>query len=121
MKMLRAKVIHIRTQRGPLRIRIAADFMARACGLLFSAPLPPAEALLILPCCRIHTFGMRDAIDAVFIDRGANVVDVIERLQPWRIAAVPAACAVLEMAAGGAAEAGLYRGTRLAGLESVLP
>ena len=118
--MFRPRSVDLRTQAGPVSARIADGFITRACGLLFCAPLSPGEALLILPCCRIHTFGMRHPIDAIFIDHSANVVAVVERLPARRIAGCRGARAVLEMTAGGAAAAGLYRGTRLAELEAVL-
>ena len=51
-----------------MRIHVARSFLQRARGLLGRAPLAADEALLIRPCSSIHTFGMRFAIDVVFID-----------------------------------------------------
>ncbi|MFU2486775.1 DUF192 domain-containing protein [Thauera sp. WH-1] len=95
-----------------LRIRHARRFWQRALGLLGRRALAADEALLIQPCSSIHTFGMRFAIDAVFLDRKGFVLAVHPALTPWRTARCRGAHAVLELAAGGAARAGIRRGQR---------
>lgn len=93
-----------------MRIHIARSFLQRARGLLGSAPLAADEALLIRPCSSIHTFGMRFAIDVVFIDARGCVLAVHEALGPWRVAHCRGASAVLEMAPGTARREGLSPG-----------
>jgi hypothetical protein len=47
--------------------------------------LAPGEALLILRCRSVHTFGMRFPIAVVFLDGAGRVVEVI-RMRPRRLA-----------------------------------
>lgn len=93
-----------------LRIRHARRFWQRAIGLLGRRALAADEALLIRPCSSIHTFGMRFAIDVVFLDRAGVVLALHPALPPWRTARCRGAQAVLELAAGGAARAGICCG-----------
>lgn len=112
----------ISLERPGARVRVltADTFAGRARGLLFRAPLRADHALLILPCRSIHTFGMRYAIDVVFLDRNARVVGLHAQLPPWRIAGVSGARAVLEMAAGAAATVGIRPGDSLPELGCLL-
>jgi uncharacterized membrane protein (UPF0127 family) len=71
------------------------------------------ERLLLEPTFSIHTFFMRFAIDAVFLDREGEVVDVVSRLKPWRAATRFRARAVLELAAGEADRMQVRVGERL--------
>jgi len=75
--------------------------------------LPRGEGLLLKPAPSIHTFFMRFAIDAVFLDAGMNVVAVKADLTPWRMAGRRGARAVLELPAGEARRVGILAGTRL--------
>lgn len=101
--------------RQVLHVRIAAGFMQRARGLLLRPPLRGNEALLIPGCASVHTFGMRYAIDVVFLDPVGRVLHVARSLRPWRIASQPGAAAVLELLAGGAAAHRLHPGAVLDG------
>jgi uncharacterized protein len=96
-----------------LHVRIAAGFMQRARGLLLRPPLAANEALLLPGCASVHTFGMRYAIDVVFLDSLGRVLYVARSLRPWRVASQPGAAAVLELSAGGAAAHQLYPGAIL--------
>ena len=42
--------------------------------------------MLITPAPGIHTAFMRFPIDALFLDRSMRVIDIVERLRPWRMA-----------------------------------
>lgn len=68
------------------RIVRAETFFARARGLLDRSELAPGEGLWIAPCSSIHMFGMRFAIDVVFVDGDTCVTRVFADLAPWRIA-----------------------------------
>ena len=58
---------------------------------------------LLLPRTRsVHTFGMRCALDLVWLDRDGRVVRVDAAVPPRRVRACRAAAAVLELPAGGA-------------------
>lgn len=96
-----------------MRVLVARSFRQRARGLLGRASLAADEALLLRPCSSIHTFGMRFAIDVVFIDAHGVVLAVREALGPWRVACCRGAVAVLEMAPGAARRAGLGPGANL--------
>jgi uncharacterized protein len=69
-------------------------------GLLGRDAIDPAEALVIAPCCSIHTAFMRFAIDAIFVDRDGLVLRVASSVAPWRVVIAPRAHAVIELAAG---------------------
>ena len=65
----------------------------------------------IAPCSGIHTFFMRFAIDAIFVDRALRVVRVRRSLRPWRLVPfVLGARSVFELPAGTLAGLGLERG-----------
>ena len=68
------------------RIVRADTFFARARGLLGRPALSPGEGLWIDPCSSIHMFGMRFAIDVLFLDADRRVTRAIADLRPWRIA-----------------------------------
>jgi uncharacterized membrane protein (UPF0127 family) len=92
---------------------LADNPLTRMRGLLGRDSLPPGEGLLISPTPSIHTFFMRFAIDAVFLDRDHRVVSVVPQLHPWRTASRRKARAVLELAAGEAQRRGVVPGERL--------
>ena len=54
------------------RVFVARSWRARLLGLAGLAALPPGAALLLPACRSVHTFGMRFALDLVWVDaRGA--------------------------------------------------
>ena len=108
------------TVAGGLRVGIADDFISRALGLLVGAPLAPREGLLIAPCSSIHTFGMRYAIDVVFIDSNACVLRVCSSVPAGRMRFVAGARAVLELRAGVATRHSLTPGVELPELADAL-
>lgn len=96
------------------RVEEAGDFIGRGVGLLGRARLEPGTGLWIHPCRSIHMFGMRFAIDAVFLDRRHRVVRVVPDLRPWRLGPfVWRAASVVELPAGHAAAVGLAPGAEL--------
>lgn len=81
-------------------VPVARGFAARLCGL---AGLDEAEAgagLLIPRCSRVHTFGMRFALDLVFLDREGLPLLVNRAVGARRLVAFPGAWSVLELARG---------------------
>jgi uncharacterized membrane protein (UPF0127 family) len=85
----------------------------RLVGLLRRDALAPGDGLLIRPSNAIHTWFMRFAIDAVFLDRNLKVVRVAANLKPWRMASASGARAVLELRAGEAMRRGIEAGQQL--------
>jgi hypothetical protein len=59
------------------------------------------QGLWINPSRGIHTFAMRFAIDAVYLDRDRIIIHIEQDLKPWRMAAVRiGAASVLELPTG---------------------
>ena len=95
-------------------LRIADTHWTRLRGLLGTSALAVGSGLWIRPCRQVHMFGMRYAIDVVFLDTTNTIVAVAPDLLPWRISPlVKAASSVLELPAGTAARLGLQAGQQL--------
>lgn len=88
---------------GPphLDVRRARGFRARLLGLAGLASLPSGTALLIERTRSVHTFGMRFALDLVWLDEHRRVVRIDRAVSSWRQRTCVAARAVVELAAGG--------------------
>jgi uncharacterized membrane protein (UPF0127 family) len=97
------------------RVQRAERVLDRMRGLLGRAGLAEGEALAIAPCGSIHTFFMRFAIDAVFLDGGGRVVHALADLRPWRATRFhPRAEQVVELPAGTLSRTGTREGDELA-------
>ena len=95
------ELVHERTGRViASRIELAVTRQTRRVGLLGRSSLEPAAALVLAPCCMIHTAFMRFSIDVLFIDRQGLALRVVHGLTPWRAAGSLRAYAAIEMAAG---------------------
>jgi uncharacterized membrane protein (UPF0127 family) len=81
-------------------VEIATTRKARRRGLLGRQALDPAAAMVLSPCCAIHTAFMRFPIDAAFVDREGRVTRMVCGMTPWRLAIAPRAHAVVEFAGG---------------------
>ena len=95
------------------RVRIAGTSASRRRGLRGIDRFESFGGLWIAPCEAIHTFGMKIAIDAVFLDRQFRIRRVRPDLRPGRIAVCLRADSVLELAAGVLARTGTVAGDRL--------
>ncbi len=84
-------------------IRLASDSAQRRRGLLGITELAAGAGVWINPCEAVHTFGMRIALDALFLDDKLRVKKVAAHLKPGRIALCLTATSVLELGAGAAA------------------
>jgi uncharacterized membrane protein (UPF0127 family) len=82
-----------------VEVVIARSFRARLLGLALRRS-PPGYALLIPRCRCVHTFGMRFALDLVWLDADGQVLAVDRRVGPGRMVARRGAWAVLEAPAG---------------------
>ena len=97
------------------RVELAVAMTERLRGLLGRAELPGGSALAIAPCAAIHTFFMKFAIDAVFIDRSGRVLRALPDLPPWRATRFHRRAAqVVELPAGTLARTGTREGDELA-------
>lgn len=92
---------------------IAGDSEGRRRGLLGRASIGDDEALVIAPTQGIHTFGMRFAVDVVFVDRAGAVLKVAPAVPPNRLRLCWRAFAAIELAAGRSAAAGVRPGVTI--------
>jgi uncharacterized membrane protein (UPF0127 family) len=84
-------------------VRRARTVWERGAGLLALPPLRPGEALWLEPCGSIHTWGMRYAIDVLFLSRELRVLAIWRDVRPWRVAWAPRGTYVaVELPSGGA-------------------
>ena len=111
-----AKPVTIAAEDGPVVCEscvLADSPLRRLRGLLGRSRLEPGQGILIRPAPAIHTWFMRFAIDAVFLDADLTVLSVRPELRPWRMAAHRGARAVLELTAGEAERRRVRAGDRL--------
>ncbi len=95
-------------------LEIAKTFVTRNRGLLGRHELSENSALWIWHCNAIHTFFMKFAIDAVFIDRNMVVRKLKNNVKPGRIVLpVLRASSVIECQAGFIKRHGLNLGDKL--------
>ena len=101
------------------RVSVARSLWRRMIGLLDRSSLADGEAMVFPRCHAIHTCFMRFPIDVVFLKTTAHspeptysgiVVEVIERVRPFRMAMAWGADTVVELPAGAIAQAGLNIG-----------
>ncbi len=100
-------------RRARIRVTRACNFAARLRGLVGRPAPESGHGLWIEPCAAVHTFGVPEALDLVFVST-CMVVQRIEEVVPARRVRIGAgARGVLELRAGEAARIGLRTGTRL--------
>jgi uncharacterized protein len=58
---------------------------------------PPPYALRLEGCRSVHTFGMRFALDLVWLGPGDKVLRVDRAVGPWRVRSCRRAVAILEV------------------------
>jgi uncharacterized membrane protein (UPF0127 family) len=97
---------------------VADNFWTRGKGLLGRKELPVDEGILLSPGNSIHMFGMKFAIDVVFLTRDDIVTDLVENIAPGkahiaRDGGVGKPFAALELASGKVRQVGLSIGDQL--------
>lgn len=95
------------------RALLASESKTRRDGLLKRTGLDEGEGLLISPCEAIHTFGMKFAIDVVFIGKDRKVRKVIHAMPRSRVGFCFSAEIALELPAGTARATGTEKGDQL--------
>ena len=85
-----------------MHIETATTRAARLRGLTGRAALGDGEGLRIPRCRSVHTFGMRFALDLVWLDRRGEVVRVDRGVPPRRVRTCLRARSVVEVGAGRA-------------------
>ena len=68
--------------------------------MLKHTKLEPGAGLWIAPCEAVHSFGMKFAIDVVYLDRKKRVRKVRKEMVPRRLSACLTAHSVLELPVG---------------------
>jgi uncharacterized membrane protein (UPF0127 family) len=94
-------------------VQKAEGFRRRLLGWLGRRRPPENEGLLFDRCRCVHTFGMRFAIDVVFLDGGGRVLRVDAMVTPGRMRFCARAASTLELRAGGADALGVLAGATL--------
>jgi uncharacterized protein len=84
-----------------VRIVVASSPWSRLRGFALRGRPPPGQALLFPRCRSVHTWGMRFALDLVWLNEHGRVVRVDRSVPPWRVRSCPRAAAVLEIPAFG--------------------
>ncbi len=95
------------------RVRIAGTSRERKQGLMGVSDFEEGQGLWIVPCEAIHTFGMKIALDSIFLDKKLRVKSLKTDLQPRRVAICLKAYSVLELPAGTIAKSGTRIGDQL--------
>jgi uncharacterized membrane protein (UPF0127 family) len=80
---------------------VVARGLRRVVGLIGRRGWPAGVALEIPRCRSVHTFGMRFAVDLVWLDRDRRVVRVDRAVRPRRVRSCLAARSVLELRTSG--------------------
>jgi hypothetical protein len=80
-----------------MTVVVAASFVARLAGLTGLRTLPAGVALAFPRCRSVHTFGMRFALDLVWLDGHGAVVRVDRGVPPGRLRWCRAARSVVEL------------------------
>jgi len=78
----------------------ANTVLKRMVGLLNRGQFGKGEGLLFDRCYGIHTFGMRFAIDVLFLDKDLHVIRAVRALPPFRTCVVRKSVYVLEVPVG---------------------
>jgi uncharacterized protein len=86
-------------------VEVASSGARRSKGLLGRKGLAPGEALWIVPCEAVHTFGMQFSLDLVYLDRKHRIKKIKKNVPPWRISACLTAHSVVELPAGSILDA----------------
>ena len=84
------------------RLWMASGFWGRLIGLQFARGLPNSDAVMLRNCRSVHTAWMRFDLQLVFLDDQYRVVEIRDRVKPWRVVLAPSdeVRHVIERAAG---------------------
>src|SRR3954453_23084002 len=80
-----------------LEIPVATTHLSRLLGLALLPRERAGPGLLIPLCSSVHTFGMRFALDVLFLDGDGRVIELRRGVPPRRVIRCPGAVAVLEL------------------------
>lgn len=66
-------------------VKLANNFISRSIGLISRKKIYDKEALVIKPCCSIHTFFMKFSIDVLFVDKNDKIIAIHRDIRPNKI------------------------------------
>jgi len=89
---------------GGLSVPVATGLAARLLGLAALDRHRAGPGLLIPRCASVHTFGMRFALNLVFVDRRGRPLAIHRGVGRRRVVAVRGAWAVLELSSPAESE-----------------
>jgi uncharacterized membrane protein (UPF0127 family) len=96
---------------------IADNPFTRIRGLLGRSTLEKDEGLLIVPCSSIHMFGVKFALDVIFISHENIITDFVENIAPGKVyiakKEIGKAHAALEVVPGTIQLTGTKRGDKI--------
>jgi len=92
---------------------VADSASKRRTGLLKHERLEPGQGMWIVPCEAVHSFGMKFAIDVVYLDKKKRVRKTRPAMVPRRISGCLLAHSVLELPAGTIESTGTRPGDQL--------
>ena len=87
------------------KVKLADSYNSRLRGLLGKSSLDRGEGLIIRPCNSIHTYGMKFAIDVIYVDKKNIVLKVVDSLKPDRLGPL-----IMKSAYVVEASAGVFKG-----------
>ena len=68
-----------------INLEFKTTFFQKLRGLIGKKYLKKDEAIVLVDCKQIHTFGMKFSIDVIVLDKKDKIVAVIDNLRPNRI------------------------------------
>jgi uncharacterized membrane protein (UPF0127 family) len=86
-----------RTELLGFEVPVATSLPSRLLGLALLSRQRAGPGLLIPRCSSVHTFGMRFALDLVFLNAEGRVIELRRGVPPRRVIRCPGAEAVLEL------------------------
>jgi uncharacterized membrane protein (UPF0127 family) len=89
------------------------NMFERMRGLLGRPQLHSGQALLIVPCNAVHTFGMSYPLDIIFVDAKGKVLKLFKHLPQLRMAKAYGARTTIELASGEIDRIGILIGDQL--------
>jgi hypothetical protein len=104
------------------RVERLTGFFQRAIGLLARASLQRDEGAWLVRCGAIHTLGMRQTIDVVFVDSDGCVLRICRNVRPNRfMLSCRRAKGVVELGAGALDQIDVMLGDRLELVPTLMP
>lgn len=93
-----------------LRVRYAKGFWSRLIGFWPAPRWHAVDAIVFPGCSSVHTFGMTQRVDVIFIDDRGRILRTAARVAPWRVLRDARARRVVELRPGLASGLGVVPG-----------